>query len=194
MKKESILKALQNAGLEVAEEKLNTFLREIHIANDEDIQTAKAKSAKEFEELQERHNSLMAEIEQLKTTHAEEIKSKDDALAQFNLEEIEGLRKYKEDREAEIKVDKQNQSIKSFLSENEYSVDDVLLTYINSSLKPEFDDDFKITNGDNILAGLGDNAPQYKIKAEQGGATAMTPKHTKPVEEDAFLQGFSGNK
>ena len=46
MKKESILKALQNAGLEVAEEKLNTFLREIHIANDEDIQTAKPKALK----------------------------------------------------------------------------------------------------------------------------------------------------
>lgn len=190
MKKESILKALQNAGLEVAEDKLNTFLREIHIANDEDIQTAKAKSAKEFEELQERHNSLMAEMEQLKTTHAEEIKSKDDALAQFNLEEIEGLRKYKEDREAEIKVDKQNQSIKAFLAKNEYSVDDVLLSFVNSNLKPEFDNDFKITNSDDILTSLQDKAAQYKIKSEQGGATATAPRFEKPAEVDAFLQGF----
>lgn len=190
MKKESILKALQNAGLEVAEDKLNTFLREIHIANDEDIQTTKAKSAKEFEELQERHNSLMAEMEQLKTTHAEEIKNKDDELAKFNAEEIEELRKYKDDREAEIKVDKQNQSIKEFLSKNEYSVDDVLLSFVNGNLKPEFDNDFKITNSDDILTKLQDKAGQYKIKLEQGGATATAPRFEKSAEVDAFLQGF----
>ena len=190
MKKESILKALQNAGLEVAEDKLNTFLREIHIANDEDIQTAKNKSAKEFEELQERHNSLMAEMEQLKTTHAEEIKNKDDELAKFNAEEIEELRKYKDNREAEIKIDKQNQSIKEFLSKNEYSVDDVLLSFVNGNLKPEFDNDFRITNSDDILTKLQDKAGQYKIKSEQGGATATAPIFEKPAEVDAFLQGF----
>ena len=73
MKKESILKALQNAGLEIAEDKLNGFLREIHIANDEDIQNEKAKNQKSFDELQEKHDALVAEMEQLKATHADEI-------------------------------------------------------------------------------------------------------------------------
>ena len=190
MKKESILKALQNAGLEIAEDKLNGFLREIHIANDEDIQNEKAKNQKSFDELQEKHDALVAEMEQLKATHAEEIKSRDDKLATFNADEIAELRKFKEDKEAEAKANRQNDTIRAFLKKNEYSVDDVLMSFVNSNLKPEFDDNFEITNGDNLLNGLNEKASQYKIKAEQGGATATAPSFEKPAEVDAFLQGF----
>ena len=102
------------------------------------------------------------------------------------------LKKYKEDNEAKIKTSKENDAIKEFLKSNEFSVDDVLMSYVNSSLKPSFDNDFKITNGEDILKGLNDKASQYKITKTDAGATATAPKVDKPVEVDAFLQGFSG--
>lgn len=151
-----------------------------------------AENGKDIAKEQEKHTALQTELANLKETHTAELKAKDEELAKFNADEIVELKKYKEDNEAKIKTSKENDAIKEFLKSNEFSVDDVLMSYVNSSLKPSFDNDFKITNGEDILKGLNDKASQYKITKTDAGATATAPKVDKPVEIDAFLQGFSG--
>ena len=88
MKKENILKALQEAGVEIADEKMGDFLRELHKLNDEDITNVKSKSQKEIDELKEKHSALELEISKLKESHLNELKQKDEQLSQFNAEEI----------------------------------------------------------------------------------------------------------
>lgn len=189
MKKDSILKALQEAGVEIAEDKMGDFLRALHILNDEDIANVKSKSQKEYDELKEKHTILEQEIEQLKETHINELKAKDEELSKFNADEIAELKQYKEDNEAKIKAGKESDSLKSFLTENKYSVDDVLMSYVNSNLKPEFDENFKITNSEQLLSGLNEKAAQYKITETVGGAKAQLPQ-TKPEILDEFEAGF----
>lgn len=189
MKKESILKALETAGVEIAEDKMSDFLRELHKLNDEDITNVKSKSQKEIDELKEKHATLESEIAQLKETHANELKTKDEQLSQFNAEEIAELKQYKADNEAKIKTGKEQDSLKAFLGDNKFSIDDVLLSYVNSNLKPEFDADFKITNGEALLAGLEEKASQYKITETEGGAKPQQAKE-KPKQVDDFEAGF----
>lgn len=189
MKKENILKALQEAGVEIAEDKMGDFLRELHKLNDEDITNVKSKSQKEIDELKEKQTALESEIAQLKETHTNELKSKDEQLAQFNAEEIAELKQYKEDNEAKIKAGKQSDSLKSFLGDNKFSVDDVLLSFVNDKLKPVYDEDFKITNSEELLAGLNEKASQYKITEEVGGAKPQ-PIYSKPEQVDDFETGF----
>lgn len=189
MKKESILKALQEAGVEIAEDKMGDFLRELHKLNDEDITNVKSKSQKEIDELKEKHTILEQEIAQLKETHTNELKAKDDELAKFNADEIAELKQYKEDNEAKIKAGKESDSLKSFLADNKFSVDDVLMSYVNSNLKPTFDENFKITNSEELLAGLNAKAGQYKITETVGGAKPQQPQ-SKPEVLDEFEAGF----
>lgn len=151
-----------------------------------------AENGKDISREQEKINALQTEIKTLKETHENELKAKDEELAKFNVEEIADLKKYKETNEAKIKTDKQNEAIKEFLKANEYSVDDVLMSYVNGSLKPDFNDDFKITNSDEILKSLSEKASQYKIAQTEDGARATTPTVEKPKDVDAFLQGFLG--
>jgi len=134
-----------------------------------------AKEKEKFEELQKQ----MAEAQE---KHNADLKAKDEELAKFNVEEIEGLKAYKEQNEAKIKTDKQNNSIKEFLKKNEYSVDDVLLSYVSNNMKPSFDENFAITNADELLTGLKTNASQYKITAKEEGAKAMTPQSSEPAQ------------
>ena len=189
MKKESILKALQEAGVEIAEDKMGDFLRELHKLNDEDITNVKSKSQKEIEELKEKHTILEQEIAQLKETHTNELKAKDELLSQFNAEEIAELKQYKEDNEAKVKAGKESDSLKTFLTDNKFSVDDVLLSYVNDKLKPVFDDEFKITNSEELLNGLNEKASQYKITETVGGAKPQLPQ-SKPEALDDFEAGF----
>ena len=188
MKKENILKALQEAGVEIADDKMSDFLRELHKLNDEDISNVKSKSQKEIDELKEKQTSLESEIAQLKETHANELKSKDEQLAQFNVEEIAELKQYKEDNEAKVKATKQSDSLKAFLFDNKFSADEILLNYVQK-LNPEYDSDFKITNGDVLLADLNEKASQYKITETEGGAKPQFVK-TKPEQVDEFESGF----
>lgn len=189
MKKENILKALQDAGVEIAEDKMGDFLRELHKLNDEDITNVKSKSQKEIDELKEKQTTLESEIAQLKETHANELKSKDEELSQFNAEEIAELKQYKEDNEAKIKAGKEQDSLKAFLGDNKFSIDDVLMSYVNDKLKPVFDDEFKITNSEELLVGLNEKASQYKITETEGGAKPQLAK-SKPEQVDDFESGF----
>ena len=189
MKKENILKALQDAGVEIAEDKMSDFLRELHKLNDEDISNVKSKSQREIDELKETYATLESEIAQLKETHANELKIKDEQLSQFNAEEIAELKQYKAENEAKIKTGKEQDSLKAFLGDNKFSIDDVLLSYVNSNLKPEFDEDFKITNGETLLADLNEKASQYKITETEGGAKPQFVK-AKPEQVDEFESGF----
>ena len=157
MKKDVILEALKNAGVELEEDKLKEFITAINIANDSDIQKVKKDRESLEEKLKEYENT---------------IKTKDDELSKFDKNEIEALRQYKTDNENKIKSDIQTEAIKMFLNENKYSHDDILLSYIKSNLVPSFDDENKITNGDAILANLNDKASQYKITETTGGAEA----------------------
>lgn len=188
MKKENILKALQDAGVEIADDKMGDFLRELHKLNDEDISNVKSKSQKEIDELKEKQTSLESEISQLKETHANELKTKDEQLAQFNADEIAELKQYKDDNEAKIKATKQSDSLKAFLFDNKFSTDEILLNYVQK-LNPEYDSDFKITNGDVLLADLNEKASQYKITETEGGAKPQFVK-TKPEQVDEFEAGF----
>lgn len=188
MKKENILKALQDAGVEIADDKMGDFLRELHKLNDEDISNVKSKSQKEIDELKEKQTSLESEISQLKETHANELKTKDEQLAQFNADEIAELKQYKDDNEAKIKATKQSDSLKAFLFDNKFSTDEILLNYVQK-LNPEYDADFKITNGDVLLADLNTKASQYKITETEGGAKPQFVK-TKPEQVDEFEAGF----
>lgn len=189
MKKESILKALQEAGVEIAEDKMGDFLRALHILNDEDIANVKAKSQKEYDELKEKHIILETEIAQLKETHSNELKAKDEELSKYNADEIAELKQYKEENEAKIKSGKETESLKEFLTKNNYSVDDVLLSYVNSNLKPVYDDEFKITNNEELLNALNEKAGQYRITETTGGAKPQQTQ-SRPEEVDAFESGF----
>ena len=129
MKKEVILEALKKAGVELEESKLKDFLIEIQVANDSDLKKYKS------------------QIEELETKHQEELKAKDDIIAEkdntiagFNTTEYEELKTYKAENEAKIKSSKETDAIKQFLKDNKYSSDEVLLSYIISAIKPEFDD------------------------------------------------------
>lgn len=187
MKKEVILEALKNAGVELEEDKLKDFLTEIQVANDSDLKKYKS------------------QIADLETKHQEELKAKDDIIADrdakiagFNTTEYEELKTYKADNEAKIKSGKETDAIKTFLKDNKYSCDDVLLSYVTGTIKPEFDDDFKITNTDVVLKGLEEKASQYKIKETTDGAKAITPPNndkgadTQPKTlRDAFAQKFN---
>ena len=189
MKKESILKALQEAGVEIAEDKMGDFLRELHKLNDEDITNVKSKSQKEIDELKEKQSALEMELAKIKETHTSELQAKDEELAKFNADEIAELRQYKEDNEAKIKLGKEQDSLKTFLSDNKYSVDEVLLSYVNSNLKPVYDENFKITNSDELLVALNEKANQYKITETVGGAKPQ-PIQIKPEIVDDFEAGF----
>ena len=180
MKKEVILEALKNAGVELEEDKLKEFINVIHAENGKDLQKYKEDYASleaSKKELEEQFNSKLAE--------------KDTELSKFNLDEINELKKYKEDNELRIKQDKEDSSIKEFLTANKYSSDEILLNYIKSTIKPEFDDNSKITNSDAFLAALNEKAGQYKITEEVGGAKPTLPQG-KPVEVDPFEAGFDG--
>lgn len=178
MKKEVILEALKNAGVELEEEKLKAFIDAIHSENGKDLQKFKddyASLETSKKELEEQLNQKLAE--------------KDAELSKFNLDEINELRKYKEDNELKIKQDKESGAIKDFLTANKYSSDEILLNYITSTIKPQFDDNSKITNGEEFLAALNEKASQYKITEEVGGAKPQLPQ-SKPEVTDAFEAGF----
>ena len=178
MKKEVILEALKNAGVELEEDKLKEFMNAIHAENGKDLQKYKddyASLEASKKELEEQLNSRLAE--------------KDAELSKFNVDEINELRKYKEDNELRIKQEKEDGSIKDFLSANKYSSDEILLNYIKSTIRPEFDADSKITNGEQFLAALSEKAGQYKITEEVGGAKPQLPS-SKPEPTDAFEAGF----
>lgn len=141
--------------------------------------------------------SFKSQIAELESKHQEELKAKDEVIAErektiagFDTAEFEALKTYKVDNEAKIKAGKEADAVKSFLKANNYSSDDVLLSYITGTIKPEFDEDFKITNSDVVLKGLEEKASQYKITEKTGGASATNPPPSKPVETDNFLAGF----
>lgn len=178
MKKEVILEALKNAGVELEEDKLKEFMNTIHAENGKDLQKYKddyASLEASKKELEEQFNNKLAE--------------KDAELSKFNLDEINELKKYKEDNELKIKQGKEDSSIKEFLNANKYSSDEILLNYIKGTIKPEFDDNAKITNGEAFLAALEEKASQYKITEEVGGAKPQLPS-SKPEPTDAFEAGF----
>lgn len=158
MKKDVILEALKNVGIELSEEKQKEFITAINVANDNDIQKFK----KEIESLQ----TKIVESEN-------NLKLKDNELSKFDLKEIEALRQYKEDNEKKMLEEKHNSKLTEFLDKNNYSHDEILLSYINSKLAPIFGDDDEITNGEQLLAGLDMQAKQYKITETDNGAKAI---------------------
>jgi len=179
MKKDVILEALKNAGIELEEDKLKDFVTAINIANDNDIQKFK----KENENLQ----AKIAEGEN-------NLKLKQEELAKFNVQEIEALRQYKLDNEKRLLEDKHNSILTKFLEDNKYSHDDILLNYITSKLKPEFSDEDKITNGNELLENLEAHAKQYKITETDQGAKATTNNGVTPKTADVQNMSYEEYK
>lgn len=186
MKKEVIIEALKKAEIELDEGKLKEFLHDIQVANDADVKGFKL------------------QISDLEAKHAEALKEKEDLIAEknaqiasFDTAGYEDLKKYKTENEARLLASKQEDAVKAFLKDNQYSSNDVLMTYIMNKIKPEFDDDFKIKNSEAVLAGLNEHAKQYKITEQQSGATATTPpaqadiKATPTTLRDALAQKFN---
>ena len=179
MKKEVILEALKNAGVELDEEKQKEFITAINVANDADIQ---------------KYKSQYSTLEEQKKEVENQLQLKNEELAKFNQDEINELKKYKEDNELKIKQGNQNEIIKKFLTENKFSSDDILLNFVNNALQPQFDENSNLTNGDALLSGLNEKASQYKITETAEGAKAMIQPLATPQEEDPFIAGFNKNE
>lgn len=192
MKKDVILEALKNAGVELEEDKLKGFVEAIYIANGLDIERYKTQNAELQEKLTQTENDLKTKTDELAKFNVEEIdnlkKFKEDNEA--SLTELEELKKYKEENELKIKQGKETDALKSFLSDNKFSSDEILLNYIRTKLNPEYDDNSKITNADVLLASLNEKAGSYKISEETGGAKPQTNSSTKSEPQDDFEAGF----
>lgn len=192
MKKDVILEALKNAGVELEEDKLKDFVEAINVAKGMDIEKYRAQSNELQEKLTKTEEELKAKSEELSKFNIEEIdnlkKFKEDNEA--SLTELEELKKYRADNEAKIKLDKEDNALKSFLGENKFSSDEILLNFIRTKLNPEFDDNSKITNADVLLASLNEKAGSYKISEETGGAKPQTNSSTKSEPQDDFEAGF----
>lgn len=192
MKKDVILEALKNAGVELEEDKLKSFVEAINVAKSMDVEKYKTQSNELQEKLTKAEEDLKAKSEELSKFNVEEI----DALKKFredneaSLTELEELKKYRADNEAKIKLDKEDNALKSFLGENKFSSDEILLNFIRTKLNPEFDDNSKITNTESLLAGLNEKASSYRITEETGGAKPQRTSTIKAEPKDEFETGF----
>ena len=177
MKKESILEALKNAGVELEEDKQKAFLQEINKLNGEDI--AKAKGDTE---------TLQGQITELQNELNEYKKGGDKYIDE---EELNSLREFKKSVDARELKSKQESAIAKLLDDNKFDskVKSLLTRAVLEDFKPEFDNDFKITNSDKILNDLKTQYKDFVVVENKQGASPVEHKDDAP-KEDAFISGF----
>lgn len=161
MKKEIILEALKNAGVELPADKQKQFLRAIQTANGLDIENAKKDYADKTKELAD-----------LKAKYDSDLKQRDDQLKKYNNSEIDELRKFKTDTLNAQKSARQETALKNLIGKEDYHFDKkaIDLLAIASKGKVKFNDNDEIENADELMAGLVNDYKDFVVSTKVDGA------------------------
>jgi hypothetical protein len=177
MKKETILEALKNVGVELEEEKFKELYKTLQTENGKDITAAKEESANKDQE-----------IATLKAKYENDIKVKDEALKKYNDAEIAELKKFKEDTTLAQKNAKQNSALKSLIGDEKYHFDKKAIDIISTVAKSEakFKDNDELENSEELMTKLVDKYKDFIVETKTDGANPLdeNKQNNKPVDLD----------
>ncbi|MDD4211738.1 MAG: hypothetical protein PHC46_05115 [Clostridia bacterium] len=158
MKKEELLQALVDSGIEIAEEKKSEFIGIINKFNGTDI--AKYKT----------------ELDNLKT-ELDSLKEKSNLYTDY-----EDLKKFKTETEQQKVKEVQTKNILNLLNDDKYKFDKKAINLLALALKEkgiEFDEQNNIKNADDIMATMQTEYADYILKDEVKGAVPSTTNNSK---------------
>ena len=158
MKKEELLQALVDSGIEIAEEKKSEFIGIINKFNGTDI--AKYKT----------------ELDNLKT-ELESVKEKSSTYADY-----EDLKKFKTETEQQKVKEVQTKNILNLLNDDKYKFDKKAINLLALALKEkgiEFDNENNIKNADDIMTKMQTEYADYILKDETKGAVPSETNNSK---------------
>lgn len=180
MKKDVILEALKNAGVELEDDKLKEFIKAIQVANGEDIENAKKDYATKEQEIAELKGTIAQKEEELKK------------VAETNVE-LEDLRKFKADVIGEQKRVSQSSAIEKLIGDEKYNFDKkaIKLLSIASKDKFVFNENNEITNADEVMQQLTTDYADYVVSTTVKGSEPADVVSTKTDVVDDFIKGFN---
>lgn len=173
MKKEVILEALKNAGIELEEDKQKEFIKAIQVANGVDIELAK----KDYADKER-------EIADLKAKYENDLKIKDEALKRYNDTEIDELRKFKEQTLLERKNAIQDTALKELIGKDEYKFDKKAIELLSAVAKNDvkFNDNNEITNAEELMSKLTEKYKDFVVSTTVEGANPSQPQSSQTVD------------
>ena len=185
MKKEVIIEALKDAGVEIEEAQLKEFIKKVQIANGEDIENAKkdyAEKEQALADLQAKYDSEVA----LK-------KEQEQNLDNVNSELLE-LRKFKKDTIENQTRAVREEAISKVVGDEKYKFDKkaIKLLCIASKDKFNFNENNEITNADEVMTALQNEYADYIVESTTTGVTP-TP-NTSSSDVDVNKMSFEEYK
>lgn len=184
MKRESIIEALEKAGVQLEDDKLKTFIKDIQVANGYDIERAKSDYDAKINELADLQNKYDAEIK----SHE---KGGDKYVDETELNE---LRKFKVDTLNAQNKSQQNENIVKFLTDNKFDKKAInLLSMVARDKGAKFNDKNELENPDDFLKTMTNEFSDYLVTETMQGANPQV-KTSDSNCDDAFIKGFKGEK
>lgn len=149
-----------------------------------------AENGKDIAEAKKLNADLQANFNQTKADYEKQVKELQDKLGLYNDAEIEELRTYKKNSEEEKINNRKQEAILKLIRDNKFDAKaERLLAKAVEEYKPEFADDYSITNADDISTALKtDYAPFITTTSIDGANPARS--NDRQESTDPFIQGF----